>query len=130
MAVQFPDIEKTVVAFLNAELDGTAYDGIRVATKKEALGDAQPASQVIVNASYGPERDYVLKSVSLTLEVFSDSYAIANSLSLWLEAKIRDIVGTEVKLVNVLLGPVRQSDPNHQEVRALDIELLVKGSTI
>lgn len=130
MAVLFPDIEKTVVAFLKEAIVGTDYEGARVATKKALPDETQPALQLVAMANYQAEENYVLKSASLLLEVWADDYATANAFSLWVEAKVRDIVGHPIKQATVLLGPVRDADETRQEVRRLDVELLVKGSTI
>jgi hypothetical protein len=130
MAVQFPDVEKTIVSFLNSALTGSAYAGTRVATKKALPDETQPSKQVVVTVAYQAEENFVLKRASLTLDVWADDYATASGLALWLEAKIRDVVGTQVKLVEVRLGPVRGSDDSKQEHRMLDVELLVKGTTI
>lgn len=130
MAVQFPDIEKTVVSFLNSALTSSAYAGTRVATKKALPDETQPAKQIVVTAAYNGELSYVLKTVSLTLDVWADNYSTASGLALWLEAKIRDLAGDPVKQVIVRLGPVRGSDETRQEHRMLDIELLVKGTTV
>jgi hypothetical protein len=130
MAVQFPDIEITVVSFLNSALTGSAYAGTRVATKKALPDETQPAKQIVVNAAYNAEENFVLKRASLTIDVWADDYATASGLALWVEAKIRDLAGDPVKQVTVRLGPVRGSDDSKQEHRMLDVELLIKGSTI
>jgi hypothetical protein len=130
MAVLFPDIEKVIVAYLNGALTASDYAGTVVATKK-ALPDAeQPSTQIVVTVSYGREQDYVLKGASLTLDVWADDYAEASGLALWLEAVIRDLAGDPIKQVTVALGPVRGADNTRQEHRMLDVQLLVKGSTI
>jgi hypothetical protein len=130
MAVQFPDIEKTVVSYLNTALSGSTYAGTRVATKKALPDEVQPAQQIVVTVAYNGEENFVLKRASLTLDVWADDYATASGLALWVEAKIRDLAGNPVKQVIVRLGPVRGSDESRQEHRMLDVELLVKGTTI
>ena len=110
MAVLFPDIEKTVVSFIKAQIVGTSYASTRVATKKNLPDETAPQTQIVVTVSYNAEQDYVLKTASLTLEVFADDYATASSLALWLESRIRLIAGDPVKQVIVRFGPVRSSD--------------------
>ena len=129
MAVLFPDVEKTVVSFLNAQLSGSDYAGTRVATKKALPDEAQPSKQIVVTVAYNGEQNYVLKTASLTIEVYADDYATASGLALWVESKIRDIVGDPIKQAEVVLGPVRGADETHQEKRMLDVQLLVKGVT-
>lgn len=130
MAVLFPDIEKTVVTFINAQLVGSTYAGTRVATKKNLPDETAPSKQIVLTVAYNGELNYVLKTASLTLEVFADDYATASGLALWLESKIRTIVGDPIKQATVRLGPVRGSDDTRQEVRMIDVELLVKGTTV
>jgi hypothetical protein len=130
MAVQFPDIEKTVVSFLNTQLASSSFSGTRVATKKALPDETQPSKQIVVNVAYNGELNYVTKLASLTLDVWADDYATASGLALWTEAKIRDLAGDPVKQVTVRLGPVRGSDNTRQEHRMLDVELLVKGTTV
>lgn len=129
MAVLFPDVEKTVVSFLNAQLSGSDYAGTRVATKKALPDEVQPSSQIVVTVAYSAEQNYVLKSATLMLEVYADDYATASGLALWVESKIRGIVGDPIKQAEVVLGPVRGADDTHQEKRMLDVQLLVKGVT-
>lgn len=130
MAVLFPDVEKTVVSFINAQLVGSTYAGTRVATKKNLPDETAPSKQIVVSVTYNGEQSFVLKTASLTLEVFADDYSTASGLALWLESKIRLLAGDPVKQVIVRLGPVRGSDDTRQEVRMLDVELLVKGTTV
>jgi hypothetical protein len=130
MAVQFPDVEKTIVTFLNSQLASSDFSGTRVATKKALPDETQPAKQIVVTVAYNGEENYVTKRASLTLDVWANDYATASSLALWLEAKIRDLAGDPVKQVIVRLGPVRGSDETRQEHRMLDVELLVKGTNV
>lgn len=128
MAVIFPDVESVVVSYFNAQLVGSAYAGTRVATKKNLPDEVAPASQIVVTVNYSAEQNFVLKEASLMLEIYADDYGTATNLALWVESKIRDIVGTKIKQATVLLGPVRGSDDTRQEKRMLDVLLLVKGS--
>lgn len=130
MAVQFPDIEKTIVTFLNTQLNSSAYAGTRVATKKALPDETQPTKQIVVTVAYNQEQNYVTKVATCVLDVWADDYATASGLALWVEAKIRDVVGDQVKKAEVILGPVRGADDSKQEHRMLDVQLLVKGTTI
>lgn len=130
MAVQFPDIEKTIVTFLNTQLNSSAYAGTRVATKKALPDETQPTKQIVVTVAYNQEENYVTKVATCVLDVWADDYATASGLALWVEAKIRDVVGDQVKKAEVILGPVRGADDSKQEHRMLDVQLLVKGTTI
>jgi hypothetical protein len=133
MAVIFPDIEKTLVAYLKAALvanGSVTAQNVRVATKEAQPDEAQPAKEVVVTAAYNAERDYVLKTASVTLEVYANDYGTANSLSLLVEALIRGCTGDEIKRAEVRLGPVRVSEDGTQEKRYLDIGLSVKGTDL
>lgn len=124
MAVLFPDVEIALVTYLNNALPNE----VLVATKKPAADASQPSKQVIINAAYNGERELVTKVVSLTIDVYADTYANANALGLLVESKIRDCVGDPIKKATVLLGPVRTAEPSDMEKRSLDIELVVKGA--
>ena len=123
MAVLFPDVEVALVAYLKSALPNDVF----VATKKPAADVSNPAQQVIINAAYNTEREFVTKVVSLTVDVYADTYANANQLGLLVESKIRGCVGDTIKRARVLLGPVRTAEPSDMEKRSLDIELIVKG---
>jgi len=123
MAVLFPDVEVALVTYLKSALPNDVF----VATKKPAADASNPAKQVIINAAYNAEREFVTKVVSLTVDVYADTYANANQLGLLVESKIRDCVGDTIKRARVLLGPVRTAEPSDMEKRSLDVELIVKG---
>lgn len=124
MAVIFPDIELTIVNYLQ-----TAIPEVRVATKRAQPDEEQPAYQVIVNASYNSEQNFVLKEASLTLEILANNYADANDLALYIEALIRGVVGDQIKSAEVRMGPSRVEDDSTYERRMIDVALMVKGNT-
>lgn len=131
--VIFPDIEKTLVSYLVAALAGNGSEtaqGVRVGTKKAQPDEDQPAKEVVVTAAYNAEQDYVVKTASVTLEVYAADYATANSLSLLVEALIRGCTGDEIKKAEVRLGPVRIAEEGTQEKRYLDVGLVVKGTDL
>lgn len=130
MAVIFPDIEKTLVAYLNTVLPSHGATGVRVATKKAQPDEVQPAQEVVLTAAYNNEQDYVRKTASVTLEVYADTYATANSLSLLVAALMPGCVGEEIKLAEVRMGPVRIGEDSTQEKRYIDVGLVVKGTDL
>jgi hypothetical protein len=130
VAVIFPDIEKTLVAFLKSALTSAGEATVRVATKKAQPDETQPDKEVVVTAAYNNEQDYVLKTASVTLEVYARDYATANTLSLLVEALIRDCVGQQIKRAEVRLGPVRVGEEADYEKRYLDVGLVVKGDDL
>lgn len=133
MAVIFPDIEKTLVAYLSDALAAngseTAQD-VRVGTIKAQPDEAQPGKEVVVTAAYNAEQDYVMKTASVTLEVYASTYKTANELSLLVEALIRGCTGEEIKKAEVRMGPVRIGEETTQEKRYLDVGLVVKGTNL
>lgn len=133
MAVIFPDIEKTLVAYLVAALaanGSSTAQNVRVGTKKTQPDETAPAKEVVVTAAYNAEQDYVLKTASVTLEVYANDYATANTLSLLVEALIRGCTGDEIKKAEVRMGPVRIGEEGPQEKRYLDVGLTVKGTNL
>lgn len=130
MAVIFPDIEKTLVTYLSTALTDHGTTGVHVATKKAQPDQNQPAKEVVITAAYNAEQNYVLKSASVTIEVYADTYANANSLSLLVESLIRGCVGEEIKMAEVRVGPVRIGEEGTQEKRYLDVGLMVKGTDL
>lgn len=125
MAVIFPDIELTLVSYFNTALSG---QGVRVGTKKAQPDQTLPTKELVVVAAYNEEIDYVSKRVSVTLEVYADDYATANSLALLVESAVRGAIGDPIKRVIVRLGPVRNVEETTYEKRSLDVELIVKGT--
>jgi len=122
----FPDIEKTLVSYFK-----TALTGVRVATKHSQPDETQPAKELVITVFYGSETDNkVTKNASLLLEAFADTYANANTLGLQVESLIRGVVGTEIKLAEVLRGPSRTNEEGQQECRSLDVALIVKATDL
>lgn len=130
MAVIFPDIEKTLVSYLNSVLPANGATGVRVGTKKAQPDEAQPEQELVLTAAYNAEQDYVRKTASVTIEVYADTYAAANDLSRLVAALMPGCVGEEIKLAEVRLGPVRISEDSTQEKRYLDVGLVVKGTDL
>jgi len=133
MAVIFPDVELTLVSYLNSALtslgNALATD-VRVATKKAQPDEVQPAKQVVVNAAYNGEVSYVTKLASVTLEVYATDYGTANALGLLIESLIRGSIGEQIKRVNVRLGPIRTVEDSDYEKRSIDAEIVVKGTDL
>jgi hypothetical protein len=133
MAVIFPDVEVTLVTYLNSALVGigsTLANNVRVATKKAQPDETQPAKQIVVTAAYNGEVNYVTKIASVTLEVYATDYGTASNLGLLVESLIRGSTGDQIKRVTVRLGPVRQLEESDYEKRSIDAEIIVKGSDL
>lgn len=128
MPILYPDIEQTLVSYFNTALEGSE---VRVATKHSPPNQTTPANQLVITVSYGAETGQrVTKEATATLEVYSESYADASGLALYVEALVRDCVGDQIKKAEVRLGPVRTTEVSGQEKRSLDVALVVKGTSI
>ncbi len=127
MAVIFPDIEKTLVAYFATALGS----GVRVGTKHSQPDETLPDKQLVITAAYGTETgDRVTKEANVTLEAYADTYADASDLGLLVEALVRGCVGIEIKRAEVRLGPVRTNEDSEQERRSIDVGLIVKGTDL
>ena len=131
MPVIFPDVEPTLVAYLQDALD-TAYSDydVHVATKKTQPDDDQPDVDVVINVAYNDVVNYVTQNASAIIEVFADDYALASNVARYVASVIVDCVDEDIKMAEVRFGPVRDLDESTQEKRNLDIALIVKGSSI
>lgn len=129
MAVTFPDVEKTIVAYLKASLTTTDFASAHVGVKRaEPDTKPYPTEQVVVNVAFGSERDFVVKNATLVLDCYSTDYGRASTLGLLVESIIRGIVGTQIKSASVIMGPVRRVDDTKEELRSIDVQLVIKGS--
>lgn len=130
MAVIFPDIEKTLVAYFNTALPANGMADVRVATKKAQPDEAQPEKEIVLTVAYNAEENFVMRTASATIEIYAADYATANELALLVDALVRDCTGTEIKLAEVRLGPVRIGEEGPYEKRYLDVRLVVKGTNL
>ena len=62
--------------------------------------------------------------------IWANTYAEASSLARLVEALTTDLTGPEIKLVNVVLSPVRVAEEGPQECRYLTLELITKGTDL
>lgn len=127
--VIFPDIEKTLVSYFNTAL-AAHTSGVRVGTIKAKPDDEQPEKELVITVAYGSEDNYVVKTATVTLEVYARTYEDANTLALLIESLVRGCTGEEIKRAEVRLGPVRLGDEADYEKRFIDVELIVKGTTL
>lgn len=125
MAVKFPDIEKTIVAYFVSVLP----NDVRVATKKAAPDKVGANKQVIITASFNQTSEYVLKTASVTIDVFANTYATCSDLAFLVDAHVPGMVGVDIKKAEVALGPIRMAETNGEH-RSLDVQVIVKGSPL
>lgn len=133
-AVIFPDIEKVLVAAIKAELDDRSESyaqDVVVATKKPAPDvSPYPSRIVTVRSDGGPKLDWVRKSERVGITIWADTYADASNLARLIEALSITMTGEHIKLMQVILSPIRIDEPGTQECRYLTLELITKGSTL
>ena len=125
--VIFPDVEKVLVAYFKSAYQSVGQT-VRVGTKKTPPDKTQPAKELVISVAYGRENESVLKTCSVTLEVFASSNEDANTLGLLTESLVRNSVGSVIKKAEVLVGPVRVAEESTREKRYLDVSLVVKGT--
>lgn len=132
MAVVFPDVEKLLVAHLQATLNARYGSGVvRVATKKApAETTPYPSREVVVAAQYQGVRENVLQEVTAVVDIYANTYENASDLALVTGALIVTISRDYIKRAVVTVGPIRLLEDSTQEKRTLSVDLTVKGSTL
>jgi hypothetical protein len=133
-AVIFPDVEVVLVRDITAALaqdtSSTAQD-VRVATIKPAPDESPyPAKIVVVRGDGGPQLDHVRKLERVGLTIWADTYQDASQLARLVEARVKQLTGTEIKLVEVILSPVRIDEAGPQECRYMTLEVITKGTPL
>lgn len=121
----YPDIEKTLVSHLQTSLGS----GVWVSTKKPApdVEAEVPTSQVVVNVAYANEKEIVTRYAGVVIDVYAEDYGTASDLAFIVEGYLRTVIGTQIKKVDIITGPVRTSEEGEQERRTISAELVVKG---
>ncbi len=127
MPIIYPDIEKTLVAYLEDLLDPDT----RVGTKKLAGDATQPAKQVVVQVAYSNDKTTpVLRFAGVIVDIFADTYEDASDLAFLVEALLRECTGEQIKKVELIAGPSRIAEETPQERRTLSLEVTVKGTDL
>lgn len=133
-AVIFPDVEKVLVAAIKSELSSRSESyaqNVVVATKKPAPDvKPYPSRMVIIRGDGGPELDHVRKLERVGVSIFCNTYADASDLSRLLEALFRTMTGEQIKMVSVILSPVRLDEGSTQEARYMTLEVTTKATTL
>jgi len=124
--VIYPDLEEIIISYFKDNLlTIEGYENVNIAPVKSMNDNA---SEVIVNASYNNDISQVHRNASLILEVYSDTFEKANTLSLIVDALIREATVGSIKKVDVIVGPVRLSEASTLEKRSLSVDLVVKAT--
>ncbi len=132
--VIFPDVEKILISALKAALNSRpeAYaQNVHVSSKKPGPKTSPyPEKIVTIRGDGGPYTSDVTKLERVGINIYSTTYAVASDLSRLVEALLRSLTGEYIKLVEIILSPVRVDEESEEEVRYMTIELVVKGSTL
>lgn len=132
--VIFPDVESVLVAGLKAALAERSEEyaqGVHVGTIKPAPDvNPYPSRIITVRSDGGPQLDDVRKQERVGMIISCDTYADANRLSRLIEALVKTLVGEQLKLVTVVLSPVRMAEVGTQEVRYMTLEVISKGTAL
>jgi hypothetical protein len=133
-AVMFPDIEAVLVRdlpFALAESGFSVASGVRVATIKPAPDESPyPSKIVVVRGDGGPQLDHVRKLERVGITIWADTYRDASELARLVEALVKQMTGDEIKLVDIILSPVRVDEEGPQQCRYMTIEVITKGTNI
>jgi len=122
----YPDIEKILVSFLKTRLSAIAgYENVKVSTIK-SMDDK--LSEVIINGNYNGDISQVHRTASAVIDVYSDTYEKASSLSLLIDSLIREATVEGIKKVEVVLGPTRTAESSQSERRSLSVDFVVKAN--
>ena len=132
--VIFPDVEKILVAGLRAAIDvrtESYTNNVFIATKKPGpKTNPYPNRIITIRTDGGPQLDDVRKMERIGLTVYATTYEDASDLSRLVGALVRTLTGEYIKLVEVILSPVRVDEESQEEVRYMTLEVITKGTTL
>ena len=124
--VIYPDIEELIIAYLKSNLlTITGYENVNIAPIKSMNDNA---SEVIIQGAYNNDISKVHRAASLVIEVYADTFEKANTLSLIVDALIREATVNDIKKVDVVVGPIRLAEASSSEKRSLSVDLVVKAT--
>lgn len=121
----FSDLEVILVDYLKEKFAELEMDDIKVSVKKSKQNDIK---EVIITANYNDEITHVHRNASAVLDIYAPTYAEANSLSLIVEALIREATVGDIKKVEVVLGPTRTTELTTSERRSISVDLVIKAN--
>jgi hypothetical protein len=132
--VIFPDVEKILVAALKTAIEAreeSYAQNVHISTIKPAPDvNPYPSRIVTIRSDGGPLKTDVSKLERIGVNVYATTYADASDLSRLVEAIFRSLTGEYIKLVEIILSPVRVDEMSTEEVRYMTLELVVKGTDL
>jgi hypothetical protein len=124
--VIYPDIEKILVSYIKTTLNAIeGYENVKVSTIKST---EDKLSEVVITATYNSDINQVMRNASAVIDVYSDTYEKANTLSLLVDSIIRDATVDGIKKVDVVLGPTRTAEASQSELRSLSVDFIVQAN--
>ena len=133
-AVIFPDVEKVLVAALKAALDSRPEPiaaNVHVSTiKPSPKMSPYPAKIIVIRSDGGTHLDHVRRMERLGVSIFANTYAEASELAQLVEAIVRILTGSSIKLIDVILSPIRVDEASKQEHRYMTLEIITKGTDL
>lgn len=121
----FSDIETVLVEHMKQKFNELNMDDIIVSVKKSKQNGLK---EVIITGNYNDEFTPVHRSASAVIDVYAPTYGEANSLSLIVEALIREATVGDIKKVEVVLGPTRTTELTESERRSISVDLIIKAN--
>lgn len=121
----FSDLEVTLVDYLKEKFEELEINDVKVSVKKSKNNNVK---EVIITANYIDEITKVHRNATAVLDIYAPTYAEANSLSLTVEALIREATVGDIKQVEVVLGPTRTTELTESERRSISVDLVIKAN--
>jgi len=123
--IKYSDIEVILIGYLKEKLEELEMDDILVSVKKSKNNNLK---EIIITANYNDEFTPVHRNASAVIDIYAPSYGEANSLSLIVEALIREATIGDIKKVEVVLGPTRTTELTQSERRSISVDLIIKAN--
>lgn len=121
----FSDLEIILVDYLKEQLEAIDMADVKVSVKKSKENNLK---EVIITANYIDEVTRVHRNATAVLDIYAPTYGEANSLSLTVEALIREATVGDIKKVEVVLGPTRTTELTQSERRSISVDLVIKAN--
>jgi hypothetical protein len=123
--IKYSDIEVILISYLKEKFEELEMDDILVSVKKSKNNNLK---EIIITANYNDEFTPVHRNASAVIDIYAPSYGEANSLSLIVEALIREATIEDIKKVEVVLGPTRTTELTQSERRSISVDLIIQAN--
>jgi hypothetical protein len=123
--IKYSDIEITLINYLKNALEDENINDVIVSVKKSKQNGLK---EIVLTGNYNDEFTPVHRSASAIIDIYAPTYAEANSLSLTVEALIREATVGDIKKVEVVLGPTRTTELTESERRSISVDLIIQAN--